>query len=461
MKKFCFFSKGILLVAVIAVSINYIGCIMATVEKKMNLDKAKDCDVVFVGSSHVYLGINPQLVYDETGLTAINLASSSQDIKGSYWMLRSYLSNHSPQVVFVELPARMAGARETYVLWNFKEYDPLKYMAYYDLKNDEFTINDSSRFLAFRTRFDSIDKGDFDFVRGRGEQLSDRWYNAVFVDAKEITRREVDEAYKGDECVSTDTMETTRLYVDKIIKLAYENDAVPIFINTPWVETSGIDRFYTEMNGYFESRGVTFLNFSDLYSDNSDFDLETDFFDDAHLSYEGGCKLTRILCDHMVGSLKLKHDERKPVDSSWERYRNHYMYTYYTRTMHPQSLSEYLEYSNSLPDDYIQLITFDAKGYDNLSQTDKDMLQSYFKSYAGYEDGFCVMIRRGRKSRISQGDQSAELYDNIDGVSCVVKRDADESIIRIGTDVRRQEGTGVQSAIYVQSYNAILRTDEW
>lgn len=44
-------------------------------------------DVIFLGSSHIYNGVNPLVFYEETGLTGFDLASSSQDIPTGYFYL--------------------------------------------------------------------------------------------------------------------------------------------------------------------------------------------------------------------------------------------------------------------------------------------------------------------------------------------------------------------------------------
>lgn len=458
MNRFQFTIKGIVIFIAILFSVSYLGNILATVEKNVNIYKAEDCDVVFVGSSHIYRGINPQLIYDETGITSVNIASSSQDIKGSYWLLKSYLRQHNPQAAIVELPTWFAGARETYALWNISENDILKYLSYFDLKNENFDMNDASRFLAFRTEYGAIDKGDFDYLSGKGFLKSDRWYNAIYSDTNVISQKEVDERYRSDDVVDENDIIK---YVDKIIKLAQNKDIAIVFINTPALTSRLQDIFYEKMEKNLLSKGVTILNYADINSGRSDFDLETDFSDQDHLSYVGGTKLTLKLCDYLVNGLNLSHDTHKGEDKSWEENKLHYQYTYELKNYKKESLVNYLQYADNLPEDYIQLIVFDEEAYNKCSDEVKDILREYGINDDQYEyTNYAIIYRRGEVF-VSQEYGEAELYHNFDGTSFYLRSNENGSVIRGGKSIQRGESGTVLTAVYVASYNDFIFSTFW
>lgn len=64
--------------------------------------KKNSVDVFFVGSSHVYNGINTPLFYELTGNSAFNLASSNQDYFTAYYMIREGLKNQNPKLIVLE-----------------------------------------------------------------------------------------------------------------------------------------------------------------------------------------------------------------------------------------------------------------------------------------------------------------------------------------------------------------------
>jgi len=451
--------KAMILIITIVISIDYIGLIVPSVEKCVNIDKTTECDVAFVGSSHVYRGINPQLIYDETGITSVNLASSSQDIKGSYWLLKSYLVKHHPQVVFVDLALRDAGARETYVLWNFHEYDPMKYQAYNELKNGDFTLSDSSRFLSFRDGYANITKSDFDYTHGEGALQSNRWYNAMYSKSTVLEWNDIKDLYR--ESMKFDAGEI-RKYVDKIIDLSEHHNVKLVFINPPWALSHDADHFYKEMSEYLVSRNIDFLNYSDLNTGQSDFDLNTDFADYDHLSYEGGYKYTEKLCEYIVSDIKLTHNNLNPVDESWDKYREHYQYTYDILNMDTHSLSDYLKCTDTLPgNDYVQIITFDMEAYEKSKDNDKKALEKLGFNPNAKGNPFYIFVKSDNESISAQGEETVEKYMNIEGVSSYICRDSKKGYVRVGTNIQTSKPGEISTAVYVKSYNSILRQDIW
>ncbi|MCD8130596.1 MAG: hypothetical protein LUE16_04865 [Lachnospiraceae bacterium] len=56
-------------------------------------------DVVFVGSSHVFSGINPAILWEKDGVSAFDLSISGQDKDTAYHNLIELLKTQSPEVV--------------------------------------------------------------------------------------------------------------------------------------------------------------------------------------------------------------------------------------------------------------------------------------------------------------------------------------------------------------------------
>ena len=453
MKKALFFIEIICMVVIVLFSADYIGNIMTTVEKRVNIDKAEDCDIAFIGSSHVYRGINPQMIYDKTGITSVNIATSSQDIKGSYWLLNAYLKKHHPQVVFVEVPTWFAGARETYALWNFHDYDLNKCRTYLDLKNERFDFNDASRFLAFRTEYSSIDKKDFDYLRGDGHLKSDRWYNAIYSGTHEIDAKEISDRYDESDEIDKNSIIS---YVDKAIQLASKHNVKIVFIHPPEVTCKQQDEFYEELYDYLTTRDVDFRDYADIRSGNSEFDVKRDFADLEHLSYAGGTKFTSLLCDYTTNDLGIVHDNSKKIDESWDRNRMHYQYTYDLLNMNKDDAETILSYSYELPSDYVVLLSFDVDAYNSMSDETKSIIKDYGiqveqSGYAHYS-----VLKRGDALTISQDNDDAEIYTNIDGVAVSIRENNDGSVIQAGAAKIKKDAGDINLAIYVISYDDII-----
>lgn len=96
----------------------------------------KDADVLFLGTSHVLLGVSPMELYEDYGILSYSVASSGQPIECSYFLLKELYKTHCAKTVVLDVSAmflnedtyRTTGLNEfwRYVLENLKGLD-LKY----------------------------------------------------------------------------------------------------------------------------------------------------------------------------------------------------------------------------------------------------------------------------------------------------------------------------------------------
>ncbi len=451
-----FLIKSVLIALMCLISADYIGNIMATIEKEVNISEAEECDAVFCGSSHVYMGVNPQYIYDETGITSVNLSASSQDMKGSYWMLKAYLENHHPQVAFIDSWPNGAEARQTYILWNYKDYNPKKLFAYLDLKNDEFGLSDSSRFLSFRTNYDMIDKQDFDYVKGEGGFKSDRWYNAIYSKEKKISQDEVDERSNTENEINATEVIS---YVDKIIELAEKKGVIPVFIKTPYIPTENEILFYEQLEKHLKEKNVDFYNFSDANSLLL-YDLDKDFVDVGHLSYYGGLKFNQELVNVIIPKIDLHHNPSVPIDPSWESNRCHYQYTYDLLNERGDSLVNCLQRTLHLPKDYVSIISINGESYKRVNAQEKRILEDILGCQDIAENEYVIGVIEDGNIKIVRDWWKAELYDNIDKTTFHAIKEPGSGKATFGKEsVSLSDGIDVK--VYVKSYGYFLSNLSW
>ena len=72
-----------------------------TYEDFYKLEK-ESADVLILGSSHAVSCINPQVIYDNYGITSYNLGCGQQSMLVSYYWLREALKYQSPKAVILE-----------------------------------------------------------------------------------------------------------------------------------------------------------------------------------------------------------------------------------------------------------------------------------------------------------------------------------------------------------------------
>ena len=62
-------------------------------------------EVVFLGKSSVKLAVSPVQIYEDSSIVTYNLASCSQPIELSYYLLHEVFKNQSPKIVFLDISA--------------------------------------------------------------------------------------------------------------------------------------------------------------------------------------------------------------------------------------------------------------------------------------------------------------------------------------------------------------------
>lgn len=77
----------------------------------------EDLDAVFLGASHVYLGVSPMELYDKHGLCTYVLGSAAQPIELSYFLLEKAYETHNIKAVFLDMSMLFHSA-ETRSDWN-------------------------------------------------------------------------------------------------------------------------------------------------------------------------------------------------------------------------------------------------------------------------------------------------------------------------------------------------------
>lgn len=78
-----------------------IGCYGHTYTRMQDANKTKNIDVLVVGSSHAYRGIDPRIL-EEYGISTFNLGSSAQTPINTKILLHQYLDHIKPKLVIYE-----------------------------------------------------------------------------------------------------------------------------------------------------------------------------------------------------------------------------------------------------------------------------------------------------------------------------------------------------------------------
>ncbi len=65
--------------------------------------RQENIDLLFLGSSHVYCGMDPAVLKEKTGKSCFNMATPAQPLNGSYYLLKEAVTYHDVSHVYLEL----------------------------------------------------------------------------------------------------------------------------------------------------------------------------------------------------------------------------------------------------------------------------------------------------------------------------------------------------------------------
>ncbi|MDP4176805.1 MAG: hypothetical protein Q8900_00505 [Bacillota bacterium] len=104
------FIKGlsfIIILLIIMSALNYIFILKTDHRYKLTqglyLHKGNCYDVVFIGSSHMNAAMDPNVLWNEYGITSFNYATGGQTINVTYYLLKEVLKQHKNPIVVVDL----------------------------------------------------------------------------------------------------------------------------------------------------------------------------------------------------------------------------------------------------------------------------------------------------------------------------------------------------------------------
>lgn len=261
-------------------------------------------DILCVGSSHMFSGINPIQLYEEYGYSAYVLAAGSQAPWQSYYYIKEANKTQNPQIVIFD----------TYILGtmkpeDFQDYQTVSNMLYFKNSYDKLcTIMESTadsklniilRFPYVYNRTEnysglSINKlyGRIDYSMGYSYSTAVESYDKV-LDVNNII-----------ESVPLDSK--NEKYLRLIIEYCREKEIALILTNTPWpCITEESQKKFNEIKRIVTEYNIEFIDGCLLYKEIG-IDYMTDSSGDyGHLNYYGVTKYTKWIGDYIKDNYSL------------------------------------------------------------------------------------------------------------------------------------------------------------
>ena len=286
-------------------------------------------DVVFIGSSTVFWGISPMALWNEAGITSMNMGGVLMQHTMAHEELQTLLEmNKAPKCVVFSVDS----------LYNHYAVDDAKLEpAFFAQINTLPTAAQRKRafdhyraeggrkitpgnlllpLLRYHARWNQLTEEDFipasrydgqyqSFVKGQGihrESID----ITEFVETEQITEGEIP--------FPEDAMEGWREFVS----LCRENDILPIAILMPRFDDSLRGSVQEQVTGFFEDMGVDVINYMDEVSlAEMNWNYHDFFKDRIHLNFAGSLYLASDLAWRLMDLADVEDHREDPAFESW------------------------------------------------------------------------------------------------------------------------------------------------
>ena len=102
--------KVSIFILIFTISISYLNNIFlyksghrSKLYQGLYMNQETDYDILLMGSSHMNGGVNPNILWNEYGITSFNYATGGQPIDVTYYLLKEALKMHDSKIVVLDL----------------------------------------------------------------------------------------------------------------------------------------------------------------------------------------------------------------------------------------------------------------------------------------------------------------------------------------------------------------------
>lgn len=270
-------------------------------------------DVVFFGSSRVFCGISPMVMWRQEGIASFDLAKGSQPLWNTYYYMKECLKYQRPTVMVLDV--YMAFIEGKYTDSGNITINTVG-MKFSQNKIDSILVSSPKDtqldyllgFPAYHARYKSIGKNDFVPIFSSVRVTTNGYYGNVrripikFNDVSQETERKP---------ISPKSQE----YLLKIIDLAKENGVPLLFVVIP--NESPDQKLLNTIADIANENDIEMINYNML---DVGLDYNADFLDKWHLNYWGAEKLTSHLASYLAENYDVPNRKDDPAYAAWDKW---------------------------------------------------------------------------------------------------------------------------------------------
>lgn len=335
-------------------------------------------DVMFFGSSHMFVNVNTAVLWDEYGIAAYNLGGSEQRLWNTYYYMKEALKTQTPKVLVVDCyGATFSGdyQEQSGIIKNtFGMKLSLDKIEAIKVSAPDDHLLYLLGYPGFHGRYTALSEADF--LPYKGIAGYDTWKGHHFMGEINESIANIKPENPGAVTGTQPLTEKNEKYLKEIIALAKEHEIPLLLISTPYCVPEYEEQIYNRIAEIADENDVPYVNYNLKYEELG-LDFATDFADGHHLNYLGTPKLTRNLGNYLKANYEI------PVRNGEEGYEDYdKMADIYFQKVENQKLMEETDLESYLAglkdEDYIIAYTLsgDYKGMANFNIV-SDKLMTY------------------------------------------------------------------------------------
>lgn len=326
-------SIGFLLLLLIALC--YVINLLSHKESKIQYQPFYECetdiDVLFLGTSHMYNSVLPQVLWNEYGITSYNWGYSNCTIAENYYILQALLEIKKPQVVVLDLfglteyegigngKYRQDRIEQQHVQFDALPVSQIKWSAAKDIFDDydgnhDFVFN----FTKYHNRWEELSQEDFSYSPSteKGAQMlvghqdmSD--YVALFDSSYFVEQL--------DWSIDTEVSRTVCYeYLHKLLAYCDENGITLLCTFLPYPAESNVQLNAYVLGDVLADYNCEYLNLVEPGHDV--LNMYTDiYYDGQHLNYSGAYHTTQFLGQYLRDNYGLADHRNDPAYQQWHK----------------------------------------------------------------------------------------------------------------------------------------------
>lgn len=283
--------------------------------------KKNSLDAVFLGSSHIHCGINPNRIWDQYGMTTYAFSADKQDLGTTYYYLLEMFKTQSPRVVVIDIydggAERSVANDQGHFSFDHMKNDLYKFQAIWNR-----TVTDRLEMyiplIIYHNRWKELGKNDLLYRPYQPNLLKGSF---IYMRTRPQESFEVPKE-PGDHAIS----ERTLYWIKNILKVCKQHDCECLFIKTPIANYSpDYFSYIRAMEKYFDENAIPFLMMNDMI-DEIGIDFQSDYADGGHLNWNGMSKLSSFIGKYLQDNYGIENKKGLPEYARWDEDYQRMMY---------------------------------------------------------------------------------------------------------------------------------------